>query len=1337
MSLHSWAAAGALCALLAAGCGNESGPGAVPALDVASPGVDVPDDTSGVADAGTDVTAADDGPPSDIPLDEDAGPLDCAAMPGAGFCPCKANAECDSGHCIITSSGKRCAAPCADADCPDGWTCETLGGVGPSADTNLFCIHRAVFLCMPCVEAADCAVPGHEGEDQCIARGDQGSFCGIACASPEECPEGYECKTGQCEPQVGECTCAPLHKTLEASTACLGTNEYGSCPGDRFCGPLGLTKCDAQVATEEYCDGEDNDCNGQTDEVGDKPCELTSDFGTCTGTASCVDGETVCDAPEPTEETCDGKDNDCDSQTDEDSPDQDEDGIADCIDQDKDGDGKPNLGDNCPDDPNEDQLDTDLDNLGDACDADDDGDGHIDTKDCDPLDAKVYPGADEICDGKDNDCDTGTDEKACDDENPCTDDICDPLSGCENKFNTNVCTDSNPCTTGDLCDGGKCVGKWVDCDDQNPCTSDVCDPVGGCVSTPNELACSDSNACTVDDQCAGGVCLPGSALGCDDENGCTLDGCDPDEGCTTTPTTAPCDDANDCTVQDTCADSVCAGIPKECDDDDPCTADTCDPDVGGCVFAPSSGATCDDGIDCSSGDTCQDGECVGDMSDCDCETDTDCDKSEDGDLCNGTLYCDKSTDVWTCKVDPETVKTCALTPGLDPSCAKAVCTPSTGACSVEHTTAGETCDDGSACTKEDACTQGLCKGKPIDCDDSNVCTVDSCTPELGCTYDVVPGFKVCDDGNACTKNEICEGGFCTGGKPVTCQDSNPCTDDSCNAGTGCVFAPNTKPCNDDNACTLNDICALGQCTSGGQLDCDDKDACNGVETCDVLTGCKPGVKPSCNDGINCTKDGCSPAIGCTFTPDDTACDDGVVCNGTETCDTDEGCQTTPVDDGTECDDDDPCTEEDACTDGACEGTPKDCDDQNDCTVDLCNDQGICEATPVPGFKACDDGSLCTENDKCQGGFCVGGKTIVCDDENPCTADSCNPDQGCVFTPQEASCNDGNLCTTGDACSEGKCTGTPKSCDDNDPCNGVESCAPESGLCVSSGEPECDDAVACTVDTCVKGVGCKHDADHAACDDGEECTGVEVCDLASGCVSSPLPDGSGCDDGDKCTKLDVCKAGKCAGVTDDCNDDNVCTVDVCDEALGCVSTPVPGFKQCDDGNACTDDDICKDGFCKGLATQCDDQNPCTDDTCDASGGCVSEPNTDACDDGDGCTENDVCKDKQCAGTAVVCDDGDPCTIAEQCVDGSCTSEPMDCSKLDAPCKKGVCDAGTCITEPAPCGPKRVVLLTPSFGLRPAKADRQVRGSAGHGGPTGSAKAAEGAWIHFGLHPFLTK
>ena len=69
--------------------------------------------------------------------------------------------------------------------------------------------------------------------------------------------------------------------------------------------------------TEEVCDGLDNDCNDLVDEnLGQTTCGI----GACEATIdNCADGiSQTCVPGTPTEEICDGKDNDCDGEVDED-----------------------------------------------------------------------------------------------------------------------------------------------------------------------------------------------------------------------------------------------------------------------------------------------------------------------------------------------------------------------------------------------------------------------------------------------------------------------------------------------------------------------------------------------------------------------------------------------------------------------------------------------------------------------------------------------------------------------------------------------------------------------------------------------------------------------------------------------------------------------------------------------------------------------------------------------------------------------------------------------------------------------------------------------------------
>jgi hypothetical protein len=95
------------------------------------------------------------------------------------------------------------------------------------------------------------------------------------------------------------------------------------------------------------------------------------------------------------------------------------------------------------------------------------------------------------------------------------------------------------------------------------------------------------------------------------------------------------------------------------------------------------------------------------------------------------------------------------------------------------------------------------------CDDGNPCTDDSCDAKSGCQ-------------NACTVNDACSGGSCVAGALNTCNDSNVCTDDVCNTTAGvCSNNANTQSCSDGNACTLNDQCSNKTCVNGAPKNCSD------------------------------------------------------------------------------------------------------------------------------------------------------------------------------------------------------------------------------------------------------------------------------------------------------------------------------------------------------------------------------------------------------------------------------------------------------------------------------------------------------------------------------------
>jgi hypothetical protein len=157
---------------------------------------------------------------------------------------------------------------------------------------------------------------------------------------------------------------------------------------------------------------------------------------------------------------------------------------------------------------------------------------------------------------------TGGPTRDCNDDNPCTDDSCNPASGCVHTNNLNACSDGNACTIGDLCSGGAChAGPPLSCDDNNPCTDDACNPATGCVHINNSNACNDGNACTRSDVCVNGTCVGSNPIVCTAADQCHDGGiCNPATGACSgaaRPDGTACDDGNLCTSGETCQSGTC------------------------------------------------------------------------------------------------------------------------------------------------------------------------------------------------------------------------------------------------------------------------------------------------------------------------------------------------------------------------------------------------------------------------------------------------------------------------------------------------------------------------------------------------------------------------------------------------------------------------------------------------------------------------------------------------------------------------------------------------------------------------------------------------------------
>ncbi len=649
-----------------------------------------------------------------------------------------------------------------------------------------------------------------------------------------------------------------------------------------------------------------------------------------------------------------------------------------------------------------------------------------------------------------------------------------------------------------------------------------------------------------------------------------------------------------------------------------------------------------------------------------------------GDACDPTGKCQGAVDPVACDYKAF---------GKDASCASLACQDGENGktvCMFSDLTA--TCSDGSACTQEDTCKFGACLGIPVACDDNNPCTKDSCDPLTACIHVPVSAEIPCSDSDACTSGDLCAGGVCAPGEAIDCGDDNPCTSDLCDPKGGCGHVPGEGACSDGSACTAGDLCKGGACLPGVATECDDANPCTG-DVCDPKTGCvfAPNTM-GCDDGSACSQgDQCQG--GACIAGKALECSDGNPCTD-DSCDILGGCVHS-ANTGA-CSDGSVCTQADVCASGICQPGPSlPCDDENPCTTDSCDPMAGCQHSPAS--QACDDGDACTQGDQCQGSKCAPGKAISCDDGNACTDDVCDPKAGCSHGVNASACDDGNACSSGDQCSGGVCKpGKPPACDDGNPCTS-ENCDATQGCNSVPNSLPCSDGSVCTlgdqcqVGKCLPGKG-------IVCDDGNICTD-DACDASAGC--SHTANTASCDDGNACTSGDMCVNASCSGgVPVDCDDNNGCTADQCAPASGCQHKATT--QPCDDGSACTKGDACAGGNClPGKVIMCDDGNACTDDACDLSKGCTATANAAPCSDGNACTSGDVCSGGACSGVKpAVCDDGKTCTvdwcdpskgcqtlaIPGTCDDGSACTNADTCTAGSCAGKAIVCDdADPCTTD----------------------------------------------------------
>ncbi|MBK7381906.1 MAG: hypothetical protein IPI81_01005 [Flavobacteriales bacterium] len=411
----------------------------------------------------------------------------------------------------------------------------------------------------------------------------------------------------------------------------------------------------------------------------------------------------------------------------------------------------------------------------------------------------------------------------------------------------------------------------------------------------------------------------------------------------------------------------------------------------------------------------------------------------------------------------------------------------------------------------------------------------------------------CDDGNPNTTGDVVTNCVCAG---VLAND--------CEGVPGGPAQPGTA-CDDNDACTINDLYDAG-CNCVGTFEDSDSDG-----TCDADDGCPndpdkiaPGTCGCGNPDTDTDNDGLADCVDpcplLAFLTNGQSCDDGnpnttgdvvtnCVCAGVLANDC-EGVPGGPAQPGTACDDNDACTINDLYDAGCnCVGTFEDSDSD-----------GTCDA---------DDGCP-NDPDKIAPGACGCGNPDT-DTDNDGLADCVDPCPLLAFLTNGQSCDDGNPNTTGDVVTNcvcagvlaNDCEGVPggpaqpgTACDDNDACT-INDLYDAGCNCVGTFEDSDSDG------TCDADDGCPNDPDKIApgtCGCGNPDTDTDNDGLAD-CVD-PCPllafltNGQSCDDGNPNTTGDVVTNCVCAGVlANDCE--------------GVPGGPAQPGTACDDNDACTD------------------------------------------------------------------------------------------------------------------------------------------------------------------------
>ncbi len=1123
--------------------------------------------------------------------------------------PCEVDDRCETSLCDSANGGpKVCLRACA------------IGCRGPEVCTQLAadrfaCVPERAGLCRACTKDSDCP----QAADKCIVLGET-AFCGRDCSFDESCPNSFRCgdattitgqlATRQCQPSSGTCEC--IAATSGQQKPCDVTNNFGTCTGISVCRPPeGYSSCNARTPTAEVCNSVDDDCNGQTDEgLGDVTCGL----GECRrSVAACISGAAqTCVPGTPGVELCNGRDDDCDGMVDNGFSTQTD--VAHC--------GACNTA--CI-----------LTNAVPACVA-----GMCAVSRCQPgwsdLDGNPANGCEypcqpsdaggEVCNGVDDDCDGIVDNgfDLVSDPNHC--------GQCNLECSVSGTTVSTYSCVARVCGIGTCTPGRGNCNQQygDGCEVDLTNDPAHCGTCSTACTTPNATATCVNGTCGVGQCNPNFA-NC---NGTVADGCEVNTNTS----------ANNCGACGT----VCNANNASSSCSNGSCAYTCNPNFWDVDGLASNG--CEYNCIRTAGGVEQ---CDGIDNDCDNRID------EDFDLTSNAAHCGQCNRACTA---PFATTACSTS-----ACGITACDSGRANCNGVYVDGCEvntqsdlancgTC--GSTCSTPNATAQCL----------TGACGIQSCNAGFNnCNGLIADGCEIN------TQNNVSHCGAC--GNGCTAANGTPqcasgtCGVESCNNGfrncnnvasDGCEVAINTDvnncgacnvACNTPNAtpsCTTG-TCGIQSCNAGFRN-------CNGLlaDGCEVnftndINNCgacgnvcsTANGAPACNNGI------CGIACGSGFADCNGQIGDGCEVNTNASTSHCGACNNACVAANAT-----PACSNGSCTIGTCSGTFRDCNGQlsDGCEINSGNNVNNCgacnnacavaNATPACVSSACAIGA-------CNSGF---------RDCNSQVVDGCETNTNTAVT----SCGTcGNVCTvtngtpgcSGGSCTVASCTGAWRDCNGQvtDGCevntsNTIANCGACGTVCnFPHAAPVCSSGT-CGIASCLPGWvnanGQLADGCEYACVPSNG--GVEICDGVDNDCDTLI------DEGFNLTS-DVNNCGAC---------NNVCT------AANVLAS------QCTTGNCGVV--ACTNGFanCDGVySTGCEININTNVNSCGSCGNVCNLPNA-----GEACLGG-ICQVATCEGSFRNCNGTHPdgCEININTSVSNCGGCGNVCNTPNA---TNTCTGGTC-------------------------------------------------------------